>query len=76
MRSTAVAVFPEESSTDTDLVPLDAPLEAHTVESLPPAEVVALMDLVDYEDMETPKIPLDLAAVLRRASQENDASGS
>jgi hypothetical protein len=75
--------FVEESSTDTDLVPLDAlaPPEsladAHTVDSLPPDEALALLDIEvthvpDYTDMETPKIPLDVAAVLLRASQEDD----
>jgi len=66
--------FPEESSTDTDLAPLDLLADAHTVDSLPPAEAVALMDDPDYADMETPKIPLDVAAVLLRASQDDDGS--
>jgi hypothetical protein len=70
------AAFVEEPSTDTDLVPLDSLADAHTVDSLPPAEAVAHMDLVDYADMETPKIPLDVAAVLLRASQDDDGRGS
>lgn len=78
--SLAVAEFLEESSTDTDLVPLDALADAHTVDSLPPvedeADAAALMSLPDYADMETPKIPLDLAAVLLRASQDDDGSAN
>ena len=62
------------ASTDTDLAPLDLLADAHTVDSLPPAEAVALMDDPDYADMETPKIPLDVAAVLLRASQDDDGS--
>ena len=70
--------FVEESSTDTDLVPLDPLADAHTVDSLPPDDALALLDIevthaaADYTDMETPKIPLDVAAVLLRASQEDD----
>lgn len=72
----ALVEFPEESSTDTDLAPLDVLADAHTVDSLPPAEAMALMDSPDYADLETPKIPLDLAAVLLRASQDDDGSGN
>jgi hypothetical protein len=74
----ARVIFVEESSTDTDLVPIDAVDEqladAHTVDSLPPADAVALMDSPDYSDMETPKIPLDVAAVLLRASQDDEGN--
>ena len=74
----------EESSTDTDLVLLDPlvdplvdPLaDAHTVDALPPDAAFALLDAPDYSDMETPKIPLDIAAVLLRASQDDDGSGT
>jgi hypothetical protein len=75
--ASAVA-FVEEPSTDTDLVPLDLLADAHTVDSLPPDDAMALLDIEvthaaeDYTDMETPKIPLDVAAVLLRASQEED----
>ncbi len=53
-------------------VPLD---DAHTVDALPPDAGVALMDGPDYSDMETPKIPLDVAAALLRASQDEEGSG-
>jgi hypothetical protein len=69
----------EESSTDNDLVlldPLDPLADAHTVDALPPDAAFALMDAPDYSDMETPKIPLDVAAVLLRASQDDDGSGT
>lgn len=65
----------EESSTDTDLVLLDPHADAHTVDALPP-DILALMEAPDYSDMETPKIPLDVAAVLLRASQDDDGSGT
>jgi hypothetical protein len=65
----------EESSTDTDLVLLDPLADAHTVDALPP-DILALMEAPDYSDMETPKIPLDVAAVLLRASQDDDGSGT
>jgi hypothetical protein len=68
--------FLAESSTDTDLVLLDPLADAHTVDALPPDAAIALMDAPDYSDMETPKIPLDVAAVLLRASQDDDASGT
>ena len=76
--------FIEESSTDTDLValaPLDSLADAHTVDSLPPDDAMGLLDVdvtnaPDYTDMETPKIPLDVAAVLLRASQEDDGPKS
>lgn len=71
-----IGVFLEESSTDTDLAPLDLLADAHTVDSLPPDDAVALMDEPDYSDMETPKIPLDVAAVLLRASLDDDGSGN
>lgn len=65
--------FLDEPSTDTDLVSLDALADAHTVDSLPPSDAITRMDDdVDYADMETPKIPLDVAAVLLRASQDDD----
>lgn len=66
----------EESSTDTNLVLLDPLADAHTVDALPPDAAFALMDAPDYSDMETPKIPLDVAAVLLRASQDDDGSGT
>ncbi len=72
--------FVQEPSTDTDLVPLDSLADAHTVDSLPPDDAIALDIEVthapDYTDMETPKIPLDVAAVLLRASQEDDGGKS
>ena len=67
----------EESSTDTDLDPLaDSLADAHTVDALPPDAAIARMDAPDYSDMETPKIPLDVAAVLLRASQDDDGSAT
>ena len=63
----------EESSTDTDLDPL---VDARTVDALPPDAAIARMDAPDYSDMETPKIPLDVAAVLLRASQDDDGSAT
>ena len=79
----------EESSTDTDLDPLADPLadslvdaladplaDAHTVDALPPDAATARMDAPEYSDMETPKIPLDVAAVLLRASQDDDGSAT
>jgi hypothetical protein len=66
----------EESSTDTELVMLDPLADAHTVDALPPDVAIALMEAPDYSDMETPKIPLDVAAVLLRASQDDDGSGT
>jgi hypothetical protein len=71
--------FLDEPSTDTDLVSLDALdalalADAHTVDSLPPSDAIARMDVPDYADMETPKIPLDVAAVLLRASQDDDGN--
>jgi hypothetical protein len=72
---TSIGIFVEESSTDTDLAPLDLLADAHTVDSLPPDDAIALMDDPDFSDMETPKIPLDVAAVLLRASLDDDASG-
>ena len=79
-KTAAAVAFVDEPSTDTDLAPLDLLADAHTVDSLPPDDAVALMDIdvthgsPDYSDMETPKIPLDVAAVLLRASQEEDGS--
>lgn len=67
--------FLEESSTDTDLVLLDPLADAHTIDALPP-DILALMDAPDYSDMETPKIPLDVAAVLLAASQDDEGHGS
>ncbi|MEA2751824.1 MAG: hypothetical protein QOI41_5967 [Myxococcales bacterium] len=75
-RLPGIEIFLEESSTDTDLAPLDPLADAHTVDALPPDAAIALMDAPDYSDMETPKIPLDVAAVLARASLEDDGSGS
>jgi hypothetical protein len=72
----SIGLFVEESSTDTDLAPLDLLADAHTVDSLPPDDAIALMDDPDYSDMETPKIPLDVAAVLLRASLDDDGSGN
>ena len=73
----SIGGFFEESSTDTDLAPLALLADAHTVDSLPPAEAVALMDdAPDYSDMETPKIPLDVAAALLRASLDDNSSGN
>jgi hypothetical protein len=73
----------EVLSTDTEFVvvppadPLADPLaDAHTVDALPPDAALALMDAPDYTDMETPKIPLDVAAALLRASQDDDGSGT
>jgi hypothetical protein len=68
--------FLEESSTETDLAPLHLLADAHTVDSLPPDDAIALIDDPDYSDMETPKIPLDVAAVLRRALLDDDGSGN
>jgi len=75
----SAGTFVEESSTDTDLVALDPLADAHTVNSLPPDDAVALLDAdvieaTEYTDMETPKIPLDVAAVLLRASQEDEGT--
>ena len=71
----------EESSTDTDLDPLadslaDALADAHTVDALPPDAATVRMDAPEYSDLETPKIPLDVAAVLLRASQDDDGSAT
>ena len=75
--------FIEESATATDLMQVAAVDEhladehladAHTVDSLPPADAVALLDSPDYSDMETPKVPLDVAALLLRASQDDHES--
>ena len=74
---TSIGLFPDESSTETDLETLDLLADAHTVDSLPPDDAIALMDdEPDYSDMETPKIPLDVAAVLLRASLDDDGSGN
>jgi hypothetical protein len=70
-----VTEFLDEPSTDTDLVSLgvlDALADAHTVDALPPSDAVARMDDVECADMDTPRIPLDIAAVLLRASQDDD----
>ena len=50
--------------------------DAHTVDALPPDAAIARVDAPDYSDMETPKIPLDVAAVLLRASQDDDGSAT
>jgi hypothetical protein len=55
---------------------IDPIADAHTVDALPPDVAIALMEAPDYSDMETPKIPLDVAAVLLRASQDDDGSGT
>ncbi len=73
--------FVDEPSTDTDILALDPLADAHTVDALPPDAAVAWMGVPDYggpdyADLETPKIPLDVAAVLLRASQDDDGSGN
>jgi hypothetical protein len=69
--STKVAVaapssagFLDESTTATDL---------HVLSTLPSSDTAeTVLDELDYADMETPKIPLDIAAVLLRASLDDE----